>query len=90
MSDEVETVTGANEQEEVAATYTDIYEAPTHLRILRGARLSLAQINELVKDAYDNRIQSGDTTIPDIGGAKRRFEQKYRIENRFWVSKETL
>jgi hypothetical protein len=86
--EENQPVTGPSETEETPANYTDVYEAPSHLRILRGARLSLAQINELVADAYNNRITSGDSTIPDFGGAKRRFEQKYEIEKRFWVAKE--
>ena len=84
----MEVITGPNQTEEQPAVYTEIYQAPTHLRILRGARLSLAQINELVADAYANKIQSGDAFLPDFGGAKRRFEETHEIEKRFWVNKE--
>lgn len=75
---------------EKPAVYTDIYQAPKHLRIYRSARLSLEQINEMIADAYANLLppKEGvrDTTIPDFGGAKKRFEEGHEIENGFWVT----
>lgn len=83
-----ETVTGRNETIEPPAVYTEIYEAPAHLRKYRSARLSLQQINDIIADAYTNRIESGDTTLPDYGGAKKRFENTHEIVSGFWVNKK--
>jgi hypothetical protein len=77
---------------EQPAVYTDIYQAPKHMRIYRSARLSLDQINALIADAYKNMLlpKEGerDTAIPDFGGAKMRFEQSHEIQNGFWVIKK--
>jgi len=82
-----EVVTGPSEQEEQPAVYTDIFQAPVHLRLYKNARLSLKQINDIVADAYANKIPSGDSAIPDFGGAKVRFEATHKIEKNFWVQK---
>lgn len=81
-------VTGRNESVEEPAVYNEIYEAPAHLRKYRSARLSLGQINSIIADAYKHRIESGDTTLPDYGGAKKRFEENHEIVTGFWVDKE--
>jgi hypothetical protein len=92
MNKELTPITGNNASEEQAHIYSDIYEAPSHLRVIRSARLSLAQINALVADAYANKlpVEEGirDTEIPDFGGAKKRFEETHKIEKGFWVTKE--
>lgn len=71
--------------------FTDIYEAPANLRMYRSARLSLQQINDLVADAYANKlpVEEGvrDTILPDIGGAKQRFEATHKVKSGFWVKK---
>jgi hypothetical protein len=71
--------------------FGDVYEAPANLRIFRSARLSLKQINDLIADAYANMlpIEEGvrDTIIPDLGGARQRFEAAHKIQKGFWVSK---
>ncbi len=77
---------------EQPAVYTDIYQAPKHWRLHRGARLSVDQINEIIADAYDNMLSAEpdvrETAIPDFGGARARFEEKHSIENGFWVEKK--
>lgn len=82
--------TGANNEQ--PAVYTDIYQAPKHLRIFRSARVSLDQINAMIADAYANMLPpkegERDTAIPDFGGAKVRFEETHEIENGFWVEKK--
>ena len=93
MSEELtETSTTSSSAEEQPYVYKDIYEAPAHLRIIRNARPSLKQINELVADAYANKLapEEGvrDTAIPDFGGAKNRFQEAHVIEKGFWVQKE--
>ena len=91
MTEELKMQTGDSSAAEKPIAYTDIYQAPAHLRIYRSARLSLSQINALIADAYNNmlEIEEGvrDTRIPDFGGAKRRFEDAHKIEKGFWVSK---
>src|SRR5690349_1193045 len=92
MGETKKAITGDSEHTEQPAVYTDIYQAPKHLRVYRSARTSLDQINALIADAYANMlpVEEGvrDTAIPDFGGAKRRFEEAHEIENGFWVTKK--
>jgi hypothetical protein len=71
--------------------FEDVYQAPAHMRIFRGARLNLKQINDMIADAYANKlpIEEGvrDTIIPDFGGARNRFEAAHKIQKGFWVLK---
>lgn len=75
---------------ESPSVYADIYEIPVSLRTYRSAKLSLAQINELVADAYAHMLKTEegirDTEIPDFGGAKVRFAASHHIEKGFWVN----
>ncbi len=91
MSETQKAITGDSEHPEQPAIYTDIYQAPKHLRVYRSARLSLDQINDLIADAYANMlpVEEGirETAIPDFGGAKTRFEETHVIEKGFWVKK---
>ena len=68
--------------------YTDIAEVPYIWKFLKGARLSLKQINDIIVDAHDNQIASGDTYIPDYGGAKQRFQESHIISSDFWAKVE--
>jgi hypothetical protein len=68
--------------------YTDISEVPYVWKFLKGARLSLDQINSIITDAYDNQIASGDSYIPDYGGAKKRFQESHVINTDFWSKVE--
>lgn len=83
-------VTGDSPEGEVAPVYENIYDVPASWRTYRSARLSIAQINSIMADAYDNKIDPGDgAPIPDYGGARERFEQSHTIEDGFWVGKES-
>ncbi len=62
--------------------YTDINQVPAPWRSHKSARLNLAQINEIMADAFANA--TGDS--PDYGGAKARFADSHYIEQGFWVS----
>ena len=88
MDETKETVTNT----EQPAVYTDIYQAPKHWRLHRGARLSVDQINQIIADAYANMLpvepDVRDTAIPDFGGARARFEEKHAIEKGFWVERK--
>jgi hypothetical protein len=83
MKDEV--ITGDAPEKEKPVVYKDIYEVPEAWRTYRSARLSVPQINEIIKDAYHNSLANG---LPDYGGAKERFEAAHTIEDGFWVETE--
>jgi hypothetical protein len=82
------------QSDEQPYVFKDIYQAPAHMRIYRGARLSLDQINEMIADAYANKLPAEegvrDTAIPDYGNAKKRFEEKHEIVTGFWVKKSDV
>lgn len=82
-----------------AYKYQSINEVPASWRSHKSARLSLAQINEIMADAHANpittktRIDNEDGTeeviaseTPDYGGARRRFAESHHIENSFWLA----
>jgi hypothetical protein len=79
--------------------YQSINEVPQSWRTHKSARLSLAQINEIMTDAHANPFVSTTTSenedgmvieitseTPDYGGARRRFSESHHIENSFWVN----
>jgi hypothetical protein len=88
-----ETITGDAPVKEQPTVYTDIYQAPKHLRVFRSAKLSLKQINDLIADAYSNMlpVEEGvrDTEIPDFGNAKNRFQEAHVIKDGFWVERKS-
>ena len=76
--------------EETAPVYADMFgenSPPAPFKMLRGARLSLDQINGIMADAYAHKITSGDNVIPDFGGARQRFIETHQLEKGFWVAK---
>jgi hypothetical protein len=81
----VESITGDAPEKEQPVVYKDIYEVPEAWRTYRSARLSVAQINSIIADAYESSPNNG---LPDYGGAKERFGQHHIIENGFWVEKD--
>jgi hypothetical protein len=65
--------------------YNSINEVPKTWRSYKSALLSLNQINEIMKDAYEN---AKEENLPDYGGAKQRFAETHEIVEGFWVRKE--
>lgn len=67
--------------------YKNLNEVPSRWKTYKGVRLSLSQINEIVKLAYDNKISTEFGDIPDYGVARSIFEDIHVIENGLWASK---
>jgi hypothetical protein len=65
--------------------YQTLNEVPVPWRTYKSARLSLNQINEIMKDAAENSITAD---VMDLGGARRRFSESHEIVYGFWVIKE--
>lgn len=81
-----DTTTSTDEQ---APVYTDMFgenSPPAPFKVYMGARLSLDQVNAIMADAYEHKITSGDSVIPDFGGARKRFADNHHIEQGFWVT----
>ncbi len=66
--------------------FEDINEVPETMRRYRNARLTLKQINAILKDAYANQFPQEGSLVPDFGNARARFEKQHHIEGGFWVS----
>lgn len=61
--------------------WENLNEVPDALRLHKGARLNLEQVEEVVKKAYE--LESDGN--PNLGAAWIEFEQKYTIESGLWV-----
>ncbi len=66
--------------------YTSVNEVPTGWRMLRGARLAIEQINEIVKLAYELQYEQNNTFIPDWGRARQKFQIDKEVIDGFWVT----
>lgn len=58
-------------------------EVPNAIKLHKGARLDLYQVEEVTNRAYELQIDGN----PNLGVAWVEFEQKYAIESGLWVLK---
>lgn len=88
VEEEVPVVTGDSPVEEQAPVFSaqNPYEIPLAWRTYKSAQLSVGHVNAIMQDAYANKIETGDSTVPDFGGAKERFELDHEIVDGFWVN----
>jgi len=89
MTEQSKTITGDAETVEQAPVFSESnpYEVPASWRSYKSAKLSVRHINSILADAYQHKITSGDSVIPDYGGARARFEENHEIVDGFWVDK---
>jgi hypothetical protein len=69
--------------------YGDLNEVPAPWQTLQGGRLSLDQVNALLRDAYANgRTNEHGHFIPDLGGARQRFMAAHGLVDGWWAAAE--
>lgn len=67
--------------------YTDLNDVPQKWKTLKGARLSLSQINSIMEMAYSEPVETEAGYIPNYGKAKQDFEQSHEVDNNLWIKK---
>jgi hypothetical protein len=73
-------------------TYASLNEVPAAWRSLRGTRLTVAQVNEIMAKAYElgywqeNAAGEPVCFVPDYGGARNLFAERHTVVDGLWIA----